>query len=74
MSVYFGAIILQTIVRLFCDPNWAFISEKGFIYLTSGIFIYFLGVVIVITKALWDETPFTGLHKYIFKNSKNKDK
>lgn len=64
LSIYFGLIVFQTFVRFnFCMPNWNFISEKGFTYLTSGIFVYFLGVVVVITRSLWDEKPYESVHK-----------
>lgn len=72
LVVYFILIILQSIVRLLC-PQWSFISEKSFVYLTSAIFVYFLGVVIVITKSLWNETVYKPLHNKML-NIREKNK
>jgi len=64
LLVFFGIILLQIYVRLVCNPSFELFGGHQLEVLILSIFGQSIGVIALITKSLWDDTPY----KTIFEN------
>lgn len=67
-------IVLQAVARLVKGPAFSLLAGYEFEVLSVSIFGQLVGIVAIIAKALWDETPFKDLLLEQYKGHITQDK
>lgn len=61
LGLFFFVVLLQAFMRVFFNPAFEILSGHGLEVVAVSVFGQSLGVIIIIAKSIWDDTPYKNI-------------